>query len=152
MRGVSLWQPWASAIAREKKQWESRSWYTLYRGPLAIHATARSIEQCGLALQWDEYQDRLGVPLRTLPLGAVVAIVDLVDVLPAAVLTVALSPDERFWGDYSDGRYAWRLATILPLANPVPMRGRQGVWMLTEEEERAVREQLTLMWKADTSG
>lgn len=38
MRAISLWQPWASAIALGSKRIETRSWSTSYRGPLAIHA------------------------------------------------------------------------------------------------------------------
>lgn len=37
---LSLWQPWASAIASGKKQNETRGWKRDYRGPIAILATA----------------------------------------------------------------------------------------------------------------
>ena len=32
------------------------------------------------------------------------------------------------FGDYSDGRWAWLLTDIKPLAPPVPARGAQGFW------------------------
>lgn len=38
MKCISLWQPWASLIAIGAKHCETRSWETLYRGPIAIHA------------------------------------------------------------------------------------------------------------------
>lgn len=41
MKAISLWQPWASAIAFGSKRVETRSWTTRYRGPLAIHAGKR---------------------------------------------------------------------------------------------------------------
>jgi hypothetical protein len=41
MKALSLWQPSAAAIALELKLWETRSWPTNYRGPLAIHAAKR---------------------------------------------------------------------------------------------------------------
>lgn len=41
MKALSLWQPWASAIALGAKRVETRSWETLYRGPLLIHAAKR---------------------------------------------------------------------------------------------------------------
>jgi hypothetical protein len=44
MKALSLWQPWATLIALKKKQIETRSWRTTYRGPLAIHA-AKSYPQ-----------------------------------------------------------------------------------------------------------
>jgi len=38
MKAISLWEPWATAIAIGAKKIETRSWATSYRGPLAIHA------------------------------------------------------------------------------------------------------------------
>jgi hypothetical protein len=38
--------------------------------------------------------------------------------------------DHREWpyGDFSPGRYAWLLADIERLAEPIPAKGRQGLW------------------------
>ena len=41
MKALSLRQPWASLIADGRKTIETRTWRTHYRGPLAIHASAR---------------------------------------------------------------------------------------------------------------
>ncbi len=73
-----------------------------------------------------------------LPLGAVVATCRLVDVVP---ITEALgdppkwggdlwplTEQERAFGDYTPGRYAWFLGDVEPLDLPVPARGRQGLW------------------------
>ncbi len=38
MKALTLTQPWATLVAIGAKQIETRSWATLYRGPLAIHA------------------------------------------------------------------------------------------------------------------
>ena len=38
MRALTLTQPWAEAVASGLKVWETRSWQTSYRGPIAIHA------------------------------------------------------------------------------------------------------------------
>jgi hypothetical protein len=35
---------------------------------------------------------------------------------------------QRPYGDYTPGRYAWLLADIEPLAEPIPAKGRQGLW------------------------
>ena len=37
-KGLTIHEPWASAIAYAGKDIENRSWYTHYRGPLALHA------------------------------------------------------------------------------------------------------------------
>lgn len=39
MRAITLMQPWASLIALGAKRYETRSWKTHYRGPLAIHSS-----------------------------------------------------------------------------------------------------------------
>uniref|UniRef100_A0A6M3J354 ASCH domain-containing protein n=1 Tax=viral metagenome TaxID=1070528 RepID=A0A6M3J354_9ZZZZ len=36
MKAISLWQPWASAMALGWKKIETRSWGTSYRGPPLI--------------------------------------------------------------------------------------------------------------------
>jgi hypothetical protein len=36
--------------------------------------------------------------------------------------------DQRPYGDYAPGRYAWLLADVRPLPTPVPAKGRQGLW------------------------
>lgn len=90
-----------------------------------------------------------------LPLGAVVATAQLVDCLevveaddpygverPMAMVvnrdrtrlwhkvgdTVADFTDQLPYGDYTPGRYAWLLERIEPLDEPVPARGKQGLW------------------------
>lgn len=37
-------------------------------------------------------------------------------------------PQQAPFGDFSPGRYAWLLADVEPLAEPVPAKGRQGLW------------------------
>ena len=44
MKALTIWQPWAGAAAAGIKHNETRSWYTNYRGPLAIHAAKQSIQ------------------------------------------------------------------------------------------------------------
>jgi hypothetical protein len=35
---------------------------------------------------------------------------------------------EILFGDWREGRYAWELANVKPLAEPISVRGRQGLW------------------------
>jgi hypothetical protein len=39
MKAISLLQPWATLVAIGAKHFETRSWSTAFRGPLAIHAS-----------------------------------------------------------------------------------------------------------------
>lgn len=41
MKALTLHQPWASLLAAGHKTIETRSWSTPYRGPIAIHASAK---------------------------------------------------------------------------------------------------------------
>lgn len=38
MKAITIWQPYASLIAAGLKEYETRSWPTRYRGPIAIHS------------------------------------------------------------------------------------------------------------------
>ncbi len=35
---------------------------------------------------------------------------------------------EVFFGNYTPGRFAWELANVKPLREPIPARGMQGLW------------------------
>lgn len=138
MKTLSLWQPWASAIALGHKQIETRGWGTPYRGPIAIHAARTTVEgRREVVGDLELWREVLGVrgahgvvaAFEALPFGAVVAIADLIDVVPVDGL-VDLAPKEFALGDYRHGigRFAWLLDCVRPLPKPIPMRGRQGLF------------------------
>jgi hypothetical protein len=128
MKAISLWQPWASAIAVGAKKIETRSWWTSYRGPLAIHAAK---------LQNDELRDfwtwKVCDPLREagyarfelLPFGAIVATCHLTECLRSTDID-GLTRQERDFGDFAPGRYGWVLRDVVALKTPIPFRGAQG--------------------------
>jgi hypothetical protein len=61
-------------------------------------------------------------------LGAAIAICDLVDCVPITQeLIDQQSEQEIAAGEWTVGRYAWKLENITPL-KPQPIRGRQGLW------------------------
>jgi hypothetical protein len=39
---------------------------------------------------------------------------------------------ERLFGDWSQGRYAWELANVKMLDKPIPAKGKQGLWNCDE--------------------
>lgn len=43
MKALTIWQPWAGAVAAGIKKNETRSWSTKYRGQIAIHSAMKSI-------------------------------------------------------------------------------------------------------------
>ncbi len=50
IRGLTLTKPWATLVALGHKRIETRSWSTVYRGPIAIHA-AKGLPRWALACQ-----------------------------------------------------------------------------------------------------
>lgn len=129
MKCLSLWQPWATLIAIGAKQYETRHWSTNYRGPLLIHA-AKTEEEAGIcftpffreALKAADYHR-----FSELPLGQVVAMVELIDVVRVETVRDQLSEAEKAFGNYADGRYAWQLGHISRVEN-APLRGMQGLF------------------------
>ncbi len=59
--------------------------------------------------------------------GAAVAITDLTDCLPAENLELDPYGLERHFGDFSPGRYAWKLENVRAI-EPFPVKGRQGLF------------------------
>lgn len=134
---LTVWQPWASALAAGIKKNETRSWATKYRGPIVIHAAAcsaltvprsptlDSATTCRELLEtFGEYKE-----WGALPTGAVLAVGNLVGCEKLTPEFVAgLSETERALGDYTPGRYAWKIEDVLRLSPPVHARGKQGLW------------------------
>lgn len=138
MKTLTLTQPWASLVARGAKKVETRSWRTSYRGPLAIHAARRfpiwarcyaMAEPCRPAFQGfpEAMAEAAGFPL-----GVVIATCTLTDCVPTEKFDKIggglLSEQEREFGDYAPGRFAWLLEDIKLLPEPIPARGALSLW------------------------
>ncbi|MDT8758262.1 ASCH domain-containing protein [Sphingomonas psychrotolerans] len=128
MKAISLWQPWASAVALGWKSNETRHWSTKYRGPIAIHAAKKwTIEERVAAI--DATKETGDRRLVDPPRGVIVATAVLVgierteDLLPRIRGTI-----EDWFGNYAPGRFAWKLERISRLAIPIPFTGRQGLF------------------------
>lgn len=129
MRAISLWQPWATLIEFGLKQYETRSWKphkSAVGQPLLIHAAKRKMtkeETDYLAELKDCYGERIP---STFPYGSIIAICTLEAVYPTEEvrdnLPLALELDV---GDWSDGRYCWKLSDLKRL-EPVAFKGSQG--------------------------
>jgi hypothetical protein len=130
---VSLWQPYASAIALGLKQYETRTWlpHKGYRGLLAIHAAQRPIkaEELGDGIfTIGEAFAQKNIGLRDLPLGCIVALGFMDECFPSEVIRGELSPMELAFGDYGDGRYGWRISRLIGFKKPIAAIGRQSMW------------------------
>jgi len=143
MKAISLWQPWASLVAFGEKRFETRSWSTAYRGPIAIHATktfpASAVYLCANEPPFHATLAKAGFRRPDeLPRGAVVAVAELVACISTNDLRDLLaewpkgaSRDEEDFGDFSPGRWAWKMENVRRLADPVPAKGARGLWEWT---------------------
>ncbi len=139
MKAITVWQPWAGVLAAGIKENETRSRAIKYRGPIAIHSAMKGIQLTWSNLYLNDYAReiicrRMDLPEiidgpATFPMGYILATAELVDcikITPEFVTT--LSTDEFFLGDYTLGRYAWKMANVKRLPEPIPAKGRQGLW------------------------
>ena len=171
MKCVGLYQPHASLAAIAEKCIETRSWRVWHRGEMAIYATKafpKENQQFTLQPPASDILRNHGI-LREqycdMPTGRVIAVAQLVEILPIVApagrmfdydifeaarrhMRLHGHPDwrpgeyELAFGDYRDGRYAWLLANVRRLRQPVPARGYQGMWKLKPHEEALVRAEL----------
>jgi hypothetical protein len=146
MKALSLWQPWASLIAVGAKHWETRSWPTRYRGPIAIHAARHWDEECSWALSQGIVQAALDpvygiggkwILKSDLPVGAIVAVAELTDCVRTETLQGQMLSDRSF-GNFAPGRFAWRIVQVDRLLRPADCTGRQGLWNLTTYGMRGI--------------
>lgn len=179
LRGLSLHQPWASLVAVGAKRVETRSWSTPYRGLLAIHAT-KLFPWYGLETLMEGYLSESGEVVSSgrdrevgrlmreaigphyrypkfLPLGAIVAVAELIRIVPTEhfvwtdgpllrefptpTAQYLAGPRERAFGDFTPGRYGWVLSDVQALTEPIPCRGAQGLWRVPEDVVERIREQ-----------
>ena len=131
MKCLTIRQPWATLIALGEKQFETRSWRTSYRGELAIHA-GMTIDTA--VCRMEPYQSvlaRHGFTAENLPKGAIIAVSRLADcceVTPEQMQQGWPGGNEYLFGDYTEGRFAWKLEAVSPLVHPVSAKGRLGFW------------------------
>lgn len=136
MRAISLWEPWASAMALGFKANETRGQRTHIRGDVVICAAQRAMTKSD--------KEILAATMKlpdgyVMPYGCAVAVVEIYDCVRAEDIRKTLSPQERALGDYADGRFVWLTRNVRRLSEPVPVKGKQGFFFLPPDVEQLVR-------------
>jgi hypothetical protein len=127
VRVLTVRDPWANLIADGRKQWETRTRATKWRGWVVIHAgVAMTRPQRDLCA-------RLSIDPKTVAKGRVVAIARLVECVPVDDMQAAthgrgLSEQELALGDYTPGRWAWKLEDVRAFDGPA-LKGKLGLWI-----------------------
>lgn len=141
MKAISLWQPYATAIALKLKRYETRHWWTDYRGPLAIHAAktdnkqlrdffANQVMCCELKHHFDKAHF---YSWTALPKGAIVCVVNLTNCEPTKEVVRRISQYEMLLGDYGAGRFAWTMDDVQMLQQPLHVRGHQSFFEVDDK-------------------
>jgi len=115
MKAISLYEPWATLKALNEKHYETRSWKTSYRGPLLICSSQRKLPlyQYPPIKKVLDALARHGLFLDDLKYGYALCIVDLVDIFRTEeILSFVPWENETFFGDFSRGRFAWKLENV----------------------------------------
>jgi hypothetical protein len=133
MKAISLWQPWASAIALKHKRIETRGWLppdSVQGVRIAIHAA-----KC-----WSKHQREFAAVERAvgrlpaqIPLGCIVATAVIADVVGVEYLRDTVGPVERLYGNYEPGRWGWVLKDVIALPEPIPFAGKQGFFNVPDQ-------------------
>jgi hypothetical protein len=131
MKTLSLLQPWATLVIIGAKQIETRSWNTGHRGELLIHASMGK----AAALICKQPPFSKHIPnFDVLPFGAIIGKVILTDIIKIEELNFSnsrinqLTLEERAFGDYTEGRYAWMLSEATEFKKIIPVRGTLRLW------------------------
>ena len=111
--GLTLQPPWADAIFKLGKDIENRTWTTDYRGMLLIHSGKTFDKK---SLKFPLVSSLVSSP-STLSYGVIIGEVRLVNVITGSASPWALP-----------GCYHWVLDDPFLYAEPIPFKGRLGLW------------------------
>lgn len=152
LKALSFRQPWASLVLEGRKTLDLRTWKTKYRGPLAVYASL-DVEKEACAAH--------GVNIATLTTGALVGLVDLVDILPLDESEYDARSAEHLNGRaWREGLFGWVLQNPRWLDVPQVVKGRlnlfeveipevEGLMLRVEGEREAVEGQESKVEKTD---
>lgn len=137
MKVLSMIQPWATLFVLRESKFETRTWRTNYRGPLAIH-TSKKIDKAVCAHKAIQYLlKKHGYIIESLPTGVIIATCELENCLRVtenketwAVLEdgQVVSDNDFFLGDYRVGCFAWQVKDMKMLNECIPAKGKLGLW------------------------
>lgn len=136
MKVISIWQPFASLAVKGFKTFETRTWpapASIIGQTIGI-ASTKGLKPAQRAYFEDEkfcdfYASTGMPPLEDLPCGYLLGTVMIEECL---VMTEAfmeeVSDEEKAYGYWERGNFAWRLTPLMSLEHPIPIRGAQGIY------------------------
>jgi hypothetical protein len=157
---ISLWQPWAWAMWENLKRFETRGAHApvvqqlrAYRGWLGIQAAKKPFDYYDYPAEWlnelrgyltahdipSEHDKAFHVAMHYGCIGGICWFDG--GIFQTQAIKDRLTPQEVFWGDYSEGRRAIHCKDMTALEVPIPVRGSQGLfdWHVWPEVEDHLR-------------
>ncbi|USB33703.1 ASCH domain-containing protein [Paenibacillus sp. YPG26] len=137
MKVLSMIQPWASLFVLGEIKYETRSWRTRYRGPLAIHASLRTDKAACRDEPVFSVLAKHGYTETKLPTGVILATCRLVNCYrvtgnsgDSAVLEEGqeVKGNDYLFGDYRVDHFAWEVEDMTLLPEFIPAKGQLGLW------------------------
>ena len=126
MKALTIKEPWASLIIEEYKKYEFRSWKTKYRGKILIHA--------GCSVEKDMMKRFSDYNINVNP-GYIIGHATIVDCI---LVNEEFNKKLRNIDPVVYGRsnhtetYAWKLENVVKYDNPIPCKGKLGLWNYCE--------------------
>lgn len=139
MKALTIWQPYASLLVMGLKEFETRGWETKYRGPLLITAAKRNdnprkddidrvvriLREYGMDRQAEELFESCG--------GSFGCAVGVVKLTSCRAMMDGGSDLENAVGYFGEGRFGWKCDEPRVFDSPVPVVGKQGLWVPSQE-------------------
>lgn len=142
MKVITLYQPWATLWVIQEKKIETRSWWTSYRGPLAVHSSLnrrfcdpKSKDYICSTKPFYEVLTRAMIQalgrhdwLNFMPFGAIIGKCHLDGCFRIKPGPFLISDQEKAFGDYTPGRFMWTANNMEKLEKPIFVKGKMGLW------------------------
>lgn len=128
---ITVRQPWATLLMLGIKKFETRSWSTKFRGMVMLHVSKAipRAEDWGF-FAWPNHNpdwvESFNTAYKKHTLGTVIGAMNIEDSLRTEKLLP--SSEEQSMGDWTPGRYAWRMIPWFELETPIEAKGALGLW------------------------
>lgn len=137
MKAISLLQPWAELVVIGAKHFETRSWQTKHSGRILIHASKGNSKthELGKELVMTPHFNKY-IGLREyymLSFGAIIGECEIDYITGTDHAKTKISEEELAFGDYSSGRYAWKLIKPVKYKKPIPFKGSLSLWEFPDD-------------------
>jgi hypothetical protein len=143
---LPMWQPFAQLVVLGEKKYETRSRDTNIRGTILIHACLIQTDALWNSYRFSPFREALeahGLKNGSLlPLGCIIGAVDVIgsyqihhffagqaliyETTERGFINKIIKSPEHLFGDYTPGRYAWKLENPREMVEPIPYKGTQG--------------------------